>query len=115
MIAHIVLFEPKPDISPDQRAAFLAALKDAVTGIEDVQSARIGRPINIGVMPETNGSHMTYSYAAVLEFADIAGLNRYLEHPRHDQLRRIFWETCQSTLIVDADLSDVGAFAVNER
>jgi hypothetical protein len=110
VIAHIVLFEPKPDISADQRAAFLGALREAVSGIAEVESARIGRPVTFGVMPEINGSQTTYTYAAVLEFADQPALQRYLQHPKHDGLRRIFWESCQSTLITDVELSDIDSF-----
>jgi hypothetical protein len=105
-VAHIVLFEPKPTISEGDRQEFLAALEEAVSGIAEIRRARIGRPFYFGLMPETNSGQSTYSYAAVLEFDDRAALEHYLAHSKHENLRRIFWALCQSTLIIDTELSD---------
>jgi hypothetical protein len=110
VVAHVVLFEPKPGVSDADRRTFLAALREAVSGIDEIRKTTVGRPIRFGVMQEINGGQKTYSYAAVLEFDDKAALGRYLEHPKHDNLRRVFWQLCHSTLIVDLEMSDVEEF-----
>ena len=43
MIAHLVLYELRPDISEEDRAQFLAALDKAVTTIPTVRGVRFGR------------------------------------------------------------------------
>lgn len=49
---------------------------------------------------------MTYEYAAILEFNDIAGLKAYLGDPRHHQLGRVFWEFCERTIVSEVQLVD---------
>ena len=104
MIAHIVLFEPKSELSTDQRRQFLQSLRAAVSAIADVQQVRIGRTFSVGLMPQNNVGVSTYSFAAVLDFADRDALERYLQHPSHEELRRLFWESCHATVIADAEM-----------
>ena len=107
MIAHIVLFEPKQDISSEQRRVFLEALRQTVSAVPQEKRARIGKIASMGQMPESGDGHLTYSYAAVLEFADKADLDSYLGHAAHDLFRLQFWELCQATLIVDCGMVDL--------
>lgn len=51
----------------------------------------------------------TYSYGAIFEFLTPEDLNAYLAHPRHADLRKIFWELCEATLIADLRLVDVSS------
>lgn len=107
MIAHIVLFEPRPNITAAEQRDFLDAIAHAVRQIEQVQNARIGRVVEIGRLPDVNGGQTTYSFAAVFEFDGRESLAEYLAHPSHDLVRTLFWKHCAATLIVDVDLEVV--------
>ena len=103
MIAHIVLFEPKATTTDEDRHVFVAALEAAVGGIETVNRSFVGSTVKIGARYEAMIGDMAYSYAAVLEFTDVAGLRAYLEHPLHEGISQLFWKNCQRTLIHDVD------------
>jgi hypothetical protein len=111
VIAHIVLFEPKSTVSEGEREAFSAALKRAFSAIPGIERARVGRRISPDVEYALDLGHSTYKYAAVLEFADLGRLKSYLAHPAHQELGRLFWENCSSTVILDVEwvksISDV--------
>lgn len=47
-----------------------------------------------------------YEVVAVLEFDGKRELDSYLKDPGHTELSRIFWQFCESTLIVDAEMGD---------
>jgi len=104
VIAHIVLFEPKPEVTPEQRRDFLQSIRDAARRIPAIRNARIGKTFNLYQMPEVSHGQATYSFSAVFEFDDKAGLQSYLTHQVHDRVRLLFWQLCSSTLIVDVEL-----------
>ena len=47
-----------------------------------------------------------FSYAAVIEFADLAALQTYLQHPAHDPLGSWFWKVSEATLVYDYEMTD---------
>jgi hypothetical protein len=49
----------------------------------------------------------TYEVVAYLEFEDRAGLQAYLEHPKHSELAALFWRHCESTLYADVEMRDM--------
>jgi hypothetical protein len=106
VIVHIVLFKPKDAITPGEREAFGQALLRAITEIPQVQHARLGAGVQVGVSYEAKLGPPPYSFVAMLEFATVDDLRTYLNHPVHDALGAMFWQTCESTLILDADVVD---------
>jgi hypothetical protein len=66
----------------------------------------IGRRTNVDAGYQREFGDQTYEFAAVLEFKDRAGLIDYLRHPLHHELGRMFWETCQRTVISEVELHD---------
>jgi hypothetical protein len=106
VIAHVVLFEPKGSVSAAARKEFLDGIRSATRNIPAIVQARIGSTISLGVMPEKHLGHQTYTYAAIFEFATREDLAAYFVHPAHDELRSIFWDLCQSTLMADVELFD---------
>jgi hypothetical protein len=106
VIAHIVLFEPKPGVPLADRKEFLDEIRSVARTIPAIVQVRIGSTISIGVMPEDNIGRKTYQYAAIFEFVTRDDLAAYLTHPVHDRLRSIFWDLCQATLIADVELFD---------
>jgi len=111
MIAHVVLFKPRADLSPDARSQLVASFETALTEIPSIRRARVGRRITHGRGYEALMT-IDYQYAAVLEFDDGDGLKAYLEHPAHEQLGAQFFEAFEQALMYDFDLAEgTGALA----
>jgi hypothetical protein len=105
MIAHVVLFRPRPDLGPDARAALTGAFEAAVREIPSIRRARVGTRVTHG-RPYEALMGVDYQYAAILEFDDVAGLKAYLAHPAHDQLSSRFFSVCEDALMYDFELSE---------
>jgi len=106
VIAHIVLFNPKPGISAADILVFGQAMAEAFNAIVDLETARIGRRIRVDLGYERPLGDSSYEYAAVLEFDDEAGLVQCLTHPLHERLGRLFWENCASSVISEVEFVD---------
>ena len=105
MIAHLVLFRPRPGLPDADRRALAEALTAALRDIPSIRRARVGRRITHG-RPYEALMQVDYSYAAVLEFDDVAGLKAYLEHPAHEALGALFFACFEDALMYDFDLKD---------
>ena len=106
MMSHVVLMAPRPDLSDEERDAFMAAFERAIHGIPSVRGVRIGTRVKIGAqyeaaMPETG------EYLAVIDFDDREGLDAYLRHPEHEALGRLFYQTLSSALVYDFEVGGV--------
>ena len=111
MIAHVVFFKPRADLSTEARQQLAATFDTALRQIPSIRRARVGRRIRHGRGYEALMT-VDYPYAAVLEFDDAAGLKAYLEHPAHQQLGAKFFEMFEQALVYDFDLADgTGALA----
>ena len=99
MIAHIVLFSLKEDLPPDRRRAFAISAQAAFAGIPSIRRASVGTSVQIDAGYVRSFGETTYDGAAMLEFEDEKGLVDYLTHPLHDELGRLFWESCSRTVI----------------
>jgi Stress responsive A/B Barrel Domain len=105
MFLHIVLFRPKPGISESDRQAMLDALRVASTEIPSVKRFQIGARITHGGAYEKLMTE-DYPYAAVIELEDVEGLKRYLEHPKHEEVGKLFYELLDRGLVYDYEMSD---------
>ena len=105
MIAHLVLFRPRPGLAEADRRGLADALETALRTIPSIRRARIGRRITHGRAYETL-MRTDYAYAALLEFDDVAGLMAYLEHPAHEALASRFFATFEEALMYDFDLAE---------
>jgi hypothetical protein len=105
MIAHIVLFRPRADLTEEARDNLAVAFDTALGQIPSIRRARVGRRILHG-RPYESLMKEDYQYAAVIEFDDVAGLTAYLEHPSHEQLASRFLAVFEQTLIYDFDLKE---------
>ena len=103
MIAHIVLFRPRPDLTPVARESLVRAFSTALEQIPFIRRSRIGKRITHG-RPYEALMDVDYQYVAVLEFDDIDGLKGYLEHAAHQRLAASFFDSSEATLIYDFDL-----------
>jgi hypothetical protein len=106
VIAHIVLLRTKPGLSSEERLLFAQTFERACRSLPSIRRVRVGlvNVQNSSGRPEIGDK--PYEVAAVLEFDGPAGLNHYLKDPGHTELARIFWQFCESTLIVDAEMGD---------
>ena len=105
MIAHIVLFRPRADLTEEARVALSRAFQSAFRQIPVIRRARVGQRVLHG-RPYEAQMREDYQYAAVLEFDDVAGLKAYLEHPSHEQLASRFGAVLDQALIYDFELQE---------
>ena len=103
MIAHVVLFRPKPDLPAEERRALIDALAAALRDIPSIRRARIGRRIHIGRSYEQL-TRTDLPYAAILEFDHVDALKAYLDHPAHEEISTRFFAAIADTLIYDFEM-----------
>ena len=107
MIAHIVLFSPKPDLEESTKRSFAQSVIDCCKSIPHVRRASIGRRTVVNAGYDRNLGHDAYEFAAYLEFDSSGELTSYLNHPMHQELGRLFWECCAKTTIAEVELVDL--------
>lgn len=105
MVTHLVLFAPKPTLSADARAGFVAALAQALQSIPGIRRARIGRRVTLG-RPYDALNAQDFPYAAILEFDSMDDLRGYLDHPAHLHLGAQFYQSADRALVFDFELLD---------
>jgi len=103
MIAHVVLFRPRAELSIEARQALATSFEAALTQIPSIRRARVGRRVAVGRQYEALMA-VDYTYAAVIEFDDRAGLMAYLDHPAHEQLASQFFSAFEEALMYDFEL-----------
>ena len=103
MIAHVVLFRLRPDVSPEERRALIEAWGAALSDIPVIRRARVGQRVRIGRSYESL-TRLDFPYAAVLEFDDVDGLRAYLDHPAHEAMATRLFAVIADTLIYDFEM-----------
>jgi hypothetical protein len=103
VIAHVVLFRPRPDLTDAQRADFLEALGRALREIPSVRRSRVGRRVTFGRGYEQLMQEH-FEYAAIIEFDDVDGLKAYLQHPEHEWLAQRFFSSSEAVLVYDYEV-----------
>jgi hypothetical protein len=106
MIAHVVLFKPKPDLTPEQRQAVLDGLKALASGIPSVRRLRVGRRVKHGLPGYEQMMREDYEYALIVELDDLDGLKAYLAHPQHVAIGRHFSQSAAAALAYDFAMED---------
>jgi hypothetical protein len=101
MIAHLVLFTPRPTLSRDEGLQFHHALTTALETIPSIVSYRVGRRVRTGAAYDVTA--IDFEFFALIEFNDRQGLADYLSHPAHAELGRVFHETSERALALDYD------------
>lgn len=103
MIAHIVLFTPKQDLTNEERRSFASSVIEALRTIPSVSRYTLGKRISVNSGYERSFGDMTYDRSAVLEFAGTEELVAYLNHPLHHRLGELFWKYCADTVVVEVE------------
>ena len=105
MIAHVVLFRPRADLSSAAREALVDALRHALSHIPRIKRAHVGRRVAIGRAYEQENA-LQFPYVALLEFETERDLLDYLNHPAHSALGEQFSATAEAALVYDYELID---------
>ncbi len=101
MVAHLVLLKPRATLSADEREALLESMRVAFTGIPEVRRVRIGRRLLLNRPGYETQMAEHYEYSAIIEFDSEADLRVYLDHPRHLELGKRFFESAETALVYD--------------
>jgi hypothetical protein len=107
MIAHVILWQPRPGLTSDERRSVLSALLSAVSGAPTVRSCRIGRRVKHGEAGYEQAMSQDFGYAAIIEFDDIDGLRRYLHHPAHETIGEQFTSAATAALAYDYEMVSI--------
>jgi hypothetical protein len=106
MIAHIVLFNPKPTASRELLLSCAQLLERLAREVPGVIRAPVGRSVSIDPGYERPFGEKTYQNVCVIEFDDKPSLVAYLTHPLHHELGRLFWELCESAVVLESEMAD---------
>jgi hypothetical protein len=107
MIVHVVLFEPRADLTDAQRQQVLEDLRAAAAQIPTLRRCRIGERITLGLPGYEQAMTANFQYIAIMEFDDRAGLEAYLRHPAHAAAGRHFTEAAARALAYDYEVEDL--------
>jgi hypothetical protein len=107
VIVHVVLFEPRADLTDAQRDKVLDDLRAAAAEIPTLRRCRIGQRIKLGLPGYEQAMTADYQYAAMMEFDDRAGLEAYLRHPAHVAAGRHFTESAARSLAYDYEVGEL--------
>ena len=109
MIAHVILFSPKPDLPDLERRALLEALVAAAEGIPSITRFRVGKRVKHWMPGYEQLMREDYEFAAIVEFENIEALKVYLAHPSHAAIGRHFMASASKALAYDYTLVEATA------
>ena len=107
MIAHLVLLQPRPDLTEAERDAALAALRNAAAGVPEIRALRLGRRVKHGLPGYEQMMERDFEYALIVEVDDMEALKRYLQATAHAALGDVFYRATAAALAYDYDLTSV--------
>ena len=110
MVLHVVLFEPRADLSAESMQALLASIERAAREIPSVRRFEVGRRLDDGPNYLV-GAPPALTYVAIVGFDDRAGLDAYLTHEAHVELGRLFNQALAAAFVYDYEVRPV----TNER
>jgi hypothetical protein len=99
VIAHVILFRPKSDLSDADRAALFDSMRAAHRQIEGITRFAVGVRVKNGRPYEA--LTRDFPYFALLEFETPEAFNAYLAHPLHDDLGARFYRTSEAAEAYD--------------
>ncbi len=108
MVTHVVLMKPRPDLSPNDRRAFVDAFERALRDIPGITGVRIGRRVTFGAGYEKTSPDAA-DYLAAIDFDDLAALQAYLRHPAHEEVGQRFGSSLSAALVYDFEVGGADA------
>ena len=107
MIAHVVLLQPKAELTEQQRATALDTIRHATARVPEIRRFRLGRRVRHGLPGYEQLMPQDYEFALLIEVEDIAALKRYLQAPAHEALGHLFYIATSSALAYDYELEEL--------
>jgi hypothetical protein len=108
VIAHIVLLQPKADLTDEQRRDALQTIRRSAENLPAVR-LRLGRRIKHGLPGYEQLMAQDFEYALIVEAVDLEALTRYLQAPAHAALAHLFYTAASAALAYDYELIDHSA------
>jgi len=101
VIAHVVLLQPRPDLTDAQRQEALATLERAAGDVPEIRSCRLGRRVKHGLPGYEQLMVQDFEFALIIEVDDVEALKRYLQAPAHVVLGQLFYTATSAALTYD--------------
>jgi hypothetical protein len=106
MIAHVILFKPKPELTPADRDGILRTLTSAASDIPGLRRFRVGRRIRHGLPGYEQAMREDFEFVVIIEVDDVDALKAYLLHSSHASLGSHFTQSAAAALAYDYELVD---------
>jgi hypothetical protein len=103
VIAHIVLLQPRPDLTEAQRHDALATLERAAADVPEIRRFRLGRRVMHGLPGYEQQMSQNFEFALIIELDDVEALRRYLRAPAHAALGQLFYTATTAALAYDSE------------
>jgi Stress responsive A/B Barrel Domain len=107
VIAHIVLLQPRADLTEQQRDAALVTLRRAAADVPEIRRVQIGRRVKHGLPGYEQAMAQDFEFALIIEVDDTDALKRYLRAPAHASLGQLFYTATSSALAYDYDIEEI--------
>ena len=106
MIAHVVLLQPKPDLTEAQRAEALETIRRSAAGIPEIRRFQLGRRVKHGLPGYEQLMPQDFEFVLIIEVDDVDALKRYLQAPGHVALGQLFYTATAAALAYDYDMRE---------
>jgi hypothetical protein len=107
VIAHLVLLQPRPELTEAQRAEALEAIRRSAADLPDVRRFRLGRRVKHGLPGYEQLMPQDFEFALIIEVEDVDALKRYLQAPAHVALGQLFYTATSAALAYDYELEAI--------
>ena len=107
MIAHIVLLQPRPDLTEQQRDDALATLRQTATEVPGIRRCHVGRRVKHGLPGYEQMMAQDFEFALIVEVDHVSALKAYLEAPAHAALGQLFYTATTAALAYDYALEEI--------
>jgi hypothetical protein len=107
VIAHIVLLQPRADLTGAERQQALATLSRAAADVPEIRRFRLGRRVKHGLPGYEQLMSQDFEFALLVEVDDLAALTSYLQAPAHAALGDLFYTATSAALAYDYTLDEI--------
>ena len=101
MIAHIVLLQPRPELTAPQRAEAFETLTRSAASVPEIRGFRVGRRVKHGLPGYEQLMPQDFEFALIIEFDNVEALKRYLQAPAHEAMGNLFYTATSAALAYD--------------